>query len=525
LVLILVLTLAGCKDSPSSNNPTPPHAEKPSDKNKFVWDAMNYWYFWQDEVPKLADSFEEETDEFRGFLNSYTGSEAAKDLFGDLQYKDDRFSFFVDDYEEYLEARKGIHAAMGFNYGFIGFENSNKIVGYAGYVIPDSPAEKAGLERLDLFTKVDGTALNGSNYAELLTDDKAHELTMAHIVEHSDGSISFQEDSTITVASDRVDENPVFKYKVIDNNGSKIGYLVYNAFQRDSHKELNNVFEKFKSENIDQLVLDLRYNGGGAVITSQVLASLIANEGCSAVFANYKYNPKRTDQDKVLYFFDEVPIQDEDEEFIYKDHNNWNKCLDYSNTEPMNHLSLNQLYVLVSNSTASASEALINGLRPYIDITIIGTETVGKDQAALLLFDAPEPYTDEEQANDDKKAIQPIIAKFKNADDNGYPHSAQIEVSNNEVINYHNFKPKEENKVDEITPVNLQRKPLLGDPDEPLLARAIALITGQPAKSRMSFRSVGSVMHKLKTRNGIQQLRPHGNNMYIEPSIVPNKKD
>src|SRR5699024_4435598 len=279
----------------------------------------------------------------------------------------------------------------------------------------------------------------------------------------------------------------------------------------------NEVFGDFKSEGVDQLVLDLRYNGGGAVATSQLLSSMISNQGCSDVFAEYDYNQKRSEENNSIYFLDEVPLQDENGDFFgsYRE----GQCFDYNNTIPINRLSLNKVYVLVSNATASASEALINGLRPYIDVTVIGTQTIGKDQAALLLCDAPPPYTDDDKANEEHtKAIQPIVSKFTNADDETYPY----EYTNSEDVVIDAFKPTGKNNISEITEENLKNKPAIGDPEDPLLARAISLITGQPAKLRLQRDA--TVLQEIQPRSGIQDLRPHGNGMYIEPFMIPTSR-
>src|SRR5699024_8642842 len=434
ITILLLVVMAGiavqsCKDNPSSPEPS---GEASGDK-QFVWNAMNYWYCWQGDVDELADSFDDDSTAFQQYLKRHSDAE---DLYDDLKFRDDRFSFFVDDYEEYLQERSGVHAALGFNYNFFWKTNAQKeLVVYVRYVIPDSSADDAGLKRLDLFTKVDGTPLITNNYLDLLTDNKAHELTLAHI-ESTGGTLSFKEDSTVSIASKEVREDPVFKSKVIDTVGVNIGYLMYNSFQRNSHKRLNEVFGDFKSEGVDQLVLDLRYNGGGAVVTSQLLSSMISDQGCSDVFAEYDYNQKRSEESNSIYFLDEVPLQDENGDFFgsYRE----GQCFDYNNTIPLNRLSLNKVYVLVSNATASASEALINGLRPYIDVTVIGTQTIGKDQAALLLFDAPPPYTDDDKANEEHtKAIQPIVSKFTNADDETYPY----EYTNGNDVTINTFIP------------------------------------------------------------------------------------
>src|SRR5699024_7633474 len=175
LVVMAGIAVQSCKDNPSSPEPS---GEASSEK-QFVWNAMNYWYYWQGDVDELADSFDDDSTAFQQYLKRHSDAEA---LYDDLKFRDDRFSFFIDDYEEYLEERSGIHAALGFNYNFIWKTSAQKeLIGYVRYVIAGSPADDAGLKRLDLFTKVDGKTLTRNNYFDLLTDNNAHELTLAHI--------------------------------------------------------------------------------------------------------------------------------------------------------------------------------------------------------------------------------------------------------------------------------------------------------------------------------------------------------
>src|SRR5699024_1030164 len=112
LVVMVGIAVQSCKDNPSSPEPS----EEASAEKQFVWNAMNYWYYWQDDVSDLADSFDDDSTAFQQYLKGYSDAEA---LYDDLKFRDDRFSFFVDDYEEYLQERSGVHAALGFNYGFI----------------------------------------------------------------------------------------------------------------------------------------------------------------------------------------------------------------------------------------------------------------------------------------------------------------------------------------------------------------------------------------------------------------------
>ncbi|MCW9705499.1 S41 family peptidase [Fodinibius salsisoli] len=515
VALLMVFFIWGCgDDSPTNTNPdpNPNQGEEASAEKKFVWNAMNYWYYWQDNVPDLDDSFDDDSAEFNQYLLDYSDAEA---LYEDLLYQDDRFSFFIDDYEEYQDERDGVYAALGFNYNFF-YESTpaaGDLVGYVRYVIPDSPADEAGLKRLDLFTAVDGTDLNVNNYLDLLTNNNAHELTMAHI-DTSNGGLSFPTDSTVTIASRQVIEDPVYHHEVIDTTGVQIGYLMYNAFQGNSHQRLNEVFGEFKSENIDELVLDLRYNGGGSVLTSQLLSSLVSGLGSNDEFARFTYNQKRSQQrDRSVYFLDEVPLQNSDGEFETDAQGG------FMNSEPINNLSLNTIYVLTSAGTASASEALMNGLRAHnINVEVIGTLTSGKDVGSLLLTDSPVPYLDVSEANEEHKvAIQPIVLQFINADGETYPYEYTTQYNGN-TITVNAFNPTGEYNVPEVTLENLLNKPAIGDTDEPLLARAIAIITGQPAKRR----AAPTVLQEVQIKDGIQNLRPHGQTMYIEPFMVPD---
>ena len=505
LVALAMVMVWGCGDS--GNNPTDPNppsgGEEASAEKQFVYNAMNYWYYWQGDVPELGDNYFDTDQAKQEYLMGFTDAE---DVFGALLYEqEDDFSFFIDDYEEFQDEQDGIYAALGFNYGFIGFENSDRIVGYVRYVVPGSPADDEGLERLQLFTKVDGTDLNTSNYISLLTSNESHELTLADI-EESDGGVSFPVTGTVAISSREVVEDPVHITKVIESNNTKIGYLMYNAFQGNSHQALNDAFSDLQAQGAEELVLDLRYNGGGAVITSQLLSSMISGLGSNDIFAEFDYNEKRSANDRQVYFLDEVPLQNENGDF------ETNSQGEFSNTEPINTLDLDHLYVLVSNSTASASEALINSLKSYIEVTIIGTQTIGKDEGSLTLYDAPAPYLDEDQANPDhKKAIQPIVLKIVNSNGDDYPDG---------------FTPAGDDNISEITVENLQQKPGLGTAEEPLLARAITLITGVKPTKAPHTQSFGNdaQLQEVKVRGSLTSPRPFRQGMYVEPFMMPQNQ-
>ncbi|PAU94696.1 hypothetical protein CK503_04275 [Aliifodinibius salipaludis] len=499
-VLLLVLMIGGCDLFTGSDD----EIKEPTAEKKFMWNAMNYWYYWQGEVDELDDEFNDDKSKFYNYLNNNSDAE---ELFESLRHPEDDFSFFIDDYEEFQDEQDGVYAALGFNYGFIRISQT-EYMGYVRYVIPNTPAEEAGFKRLDLFTEVDGNTITENNYLDLLTSDSNHELTMVHL-ERTEDDFTIVEDSTVSVNSEEVVEDPVLKTEVIDTAGVSIGYISYNAFRDNYHSRLNEVFGEFQSQNIDDLVLDLRYNGGGSVLTSQLLASLISGLGSNDKYATLAYNEKRSERSRDLYFLDEVPLKDEDDEF--------------NNSEPINNLSLSTVYILVSRSTASASEAVINSLKPYMDVTIIGLKTVGKDEGSLTLYDTSPPYLDDSDANPDhKKAIQPIVTKIINSQGSDYPDGfAPDGYVNGECAENADGSDVVDNCINEITVDNLIERPALGSPDEPLFSRAIDLIIGQTAKQKQATETRLPTLREIEIKNGVQDLRPNGNGMYIEPFMVP----
>jgi C-terminal processing protease CtpA/Prc len=514
--VLLFAVMIGCSDSSPTSSDDPDSGnennEEASAQKEFVWDAMNYWYYWQGDVTELGDDYFEDDTDFNNYLKDFSDAEA---LFESLRHPDDDFSFFIDDYEEYQNEQDGIYAALGFNYGFFYRYNSSQpeLVGYVRYVIPDSPAAEAGLKRLDVFTKVNGNEITINNFQNLLTDNSAQDLTLAEI-KTSEGKIDeFVDGETVTVESREVIEDPIYTSEVVDTSNVKIGYLMYNSFQTNSHQDLNDVFADFKNQGINELVLDLRYNGGGSVLTSQLLGSLISGLGSSKRYATLAYNEKRSQRSRDLYFLDEVPVENADG--------------DFEDSGPVNSVELSQLYVLTSSGTASASEAVINSLRPYMDVTVIGLKTIGKDEGSLTLYDAPAPYLDDDEANPDhKKAIQPIVTKIINSQEEDYPDGFKPDgYVNGECEKDADGRDIMDNCMSELTFNNLLKKPSIGDPKESLFARALDLIIGQSSKQKRTTETRFPALREIEMKNGVQDLRPNGNGMYIEPFMIPTNEN
>jgi carboxyl-terminal processing protease len=215
---------------------------------------------------------------------------------------------------------------------------------------------------------------------------------------------------------------------------------MYNGFYSNFDTKLNDAFGTLKSQGITDLVLDLRYNGGGSVQTAARLASMITGGFTGQVFAKQQWNAKIES-----YFAANDPESLK------------NYFVDKIGTTPINSLNMPKVYILTSKSTASASELVINGLKPFISVIQIGDVTVGKNVGSVTLYDSPTFGKDKRNPNH-RYAMQPLTLKIVNKDGFGdYQSGLTPTFSKPETVS------------------NLG---VLGNPSEPLLSLAIGKITG-----------------------------------------------
>jgi C-terminal processing protease CtpA/Prc len=253
----------------------------------------------------------------------------------------------------------------------------------------------------------------------------------------------------------------------------KIGYLVYNGFFSGFDSQLNQAFSTFLAEGITHLIVDLRYNSGGSVNTATYLASMITGQFNGQVFAKQEWNQKVED------FFD----QNDPEQLI----NRFTTSL--ANGTPINSLNLNKVYMITSKSSASASELLINGLTPYINVVQVGDVTTGKNVGSITLYDSP-TYGSQDKNPNHKYAMQPIVLKIINK--NGFgEYQDGLQPSTLLKENYGNLG-------------------ILGDVNEPLLSTTIGIIT---ANGRMIAPQPSLRLNEFKN---VKQLRTLGTEMYLD---------
>ena len=153
---------------------------------------------------------------------------------------------------------------------------------------------------------------------------------------------------------------------------------MYNQFVADISKDLNETFAYFKTEGITELIVDLRYNGGGSVQNCVELASMITGQYDSEIFAEEIWNQKL-----LTYLEERFGRESLINRFVNK----------LGNEEQINSLKFNRVYIITSSESASASELLINGLTSYIDVIQVGEKTFGKNVGSITVYD----YIDNEK--------------------------------------------------------------------------------------------------------------------------------
>lgn len=431
-----------------------------SEINDFVWKGMNVFYLYKDEVPNLANDRFSSNSDYASYLNTFTTPE---DLFESLIYQRetvDRFSVIYPDYFELEQRFQGISKTNGMEFNLFYQPNSNTTVfGVIRLVLPNSPADNMGLKRGDIFYGINGEQLVKNNLSTLLNQEN-YTLNLGFY--NDKGTPETTDDSIDALNTDvaltkiEYTENPIYKTasEIIDLGSEKVGYLMYNGFVSGSENELNTVFGNFKSNNIQHLVVDLRYNPGGSLSTTTFLASMITGQHNGEVFEKLIYNSDLQNNNTSYNFTDTL-----------------------NNGTPINSLGLQKVYILTTSSSASASEALINGLSPYITVVQIGGETTGKTQASITIYDSPD-FKREGANPTHTYAMQPLVSTGVNKNDVAVPASGLSPSLG--------FEYKE-------NPYNYG---VLGDVNEPLLALALADIQNASSKF-MAIKSKSGKTFKL----------------------------
>lgn len=232
------------------------------------------------------------------------------------------------------------------------------------YTQENSPAEEVGLKRGDLIIAANNKKINSSDLFYITSPKEAYLFTMGKLNERG-----FDTLQTVQMPSPRIVENKnIYKSDIMEIAGKRVAYIMYNEFGNNDAENLKLLFKDIAGQSVDDIILDLRYNPGGYVNIAQLVSTNLApQEAMGSVFLKMTHNDK-INQTDILNFEQSL----------------------LANGSPVNYKNL---YVITSSNTASASEIVINCLRPYMAGRLIqvGTATFGKNVAQQL-------YTDEEKA-------------------------------------------------------------------------------------------------------------------------------
>jgi len=396
----------------------------------WIEEVMRENYLWAEDMPVIEnedDYFQEPSTFFKNMLSKNA-----------LDGKGDKYSYMEETKVETEEKTRSMMLDRTSTYGmeFLLTRDPTGTTAHTFarvlYVLPDSPAEEAGIQRGDWISTIDQERITTDNYKQLIQGGVIS-LKRNQLVQNENGLTWQVRDSLNVGPSAMMEINPFFLNKVFEVEGQKIAYLVYNEFATGPNNEgtesvyneqMKQIFAQFKAQSPDAFILDLRYNNGGFLQCAQALGSLLAPASAMGKdFVNLTFNAQASPQ-VIRYPFDKS----------YADAN----------------LNLDKVYILTGGQTASASEAVINGLIPYMgaeNVVLIGTKTEGKNVAMQQFKNETHGLT-----------LWPVVAFVANANDEG---------NYSEGFNPHH--ELDENKQTHWYP--------LGDPEEYLLKNTLSLIT------------------------------------------------
>lgn len=415
--------------------------------DRWIDDTMRVWYYWKQDIPHTNDLnyFSPPFEFFASALSEQDG-------------KDGQPFSTIDSLD--APATRGV-PSTDYGYGFQYTTNhveDNDTALYARllYVSPDSPAGEAGLERGDWILEMDGEPITENNYSRL-NGGEGITLTVGYYDVAQDTILAYAEPQTLAPARTFYD-NPVHYRNVYVSGSKRVGYLVYNHFtggltesSTEYDDDLREAFSYFATEQVNEFVLDLRYNNGGQLSCASLLCAMLApSSALGQTLAYLEFNESIGEQEMV---FDESLIQGGA------------------------NLNLSRLYVLTSTETASASEMLINCLKPYMEVVLVGGTTVGKNVASRA-------FVNEELMLE----MRPIVCKLYNADrESEYAEGFTADVSVDENGDMARFLP-------------------FGNPDELMLYTALNLINGTQLETQQAAAQTVTVKYNSVARKASQAV-------------------
>lgn len=377
------------------------------DENTWIYRQMAMNYLWADDMPD-----ENSTDKALSPLSYF---------YSLLNANKDRYSYAEDNYAEIADYWSGNQESYGFRYKRLTDDSGYKMA--VSLVLRGSPAEEAGLTRGDIISRIDGNVPDPESTGKLLEKKSA-----AFTVITSGDSVK-----TLNLSKRKFQMDPLHLYSIIEWKGKKVGYLVYTQFLFDYEQETRRIFQYFKDNRIDEMIIDLRFNPGGVTPNAEVVTSLLGPDLGNTVElfhgvanAYQRAQPNATDGRR------------------------------YFTTETANLSHLSRIFVITSKSSASSSELLINCLRPYRPVVTVGGNTYGKNVISTIITDETGKYS---------FTLMPAWSSILN-------------VNNESAYGNKTGIPADYPVEEDVLPYHP-----LGDPSETLLQATLAVISGTAPES------------------------------------------
>lgn len=422
-----------------------PEAGSNEQVNNWISEHMEQYYYWNTSLPVESDPGQDPEDYFHSLL-----------------YSSDKFSFISDDAKTLMEEFSGTSLAVGYSPAFGKFDGSDQVFIIVEYVYPGSSAAIKGLKRGDIILEINGQTLNTSNYYNLYKQQNAYTLGLGK----TEGGTISKAGVNYSITPGYINTDPVVHWEIKEKNGVKIGYLAYVEFitgDKDAFlKSIDDIFTEMKTQGVSELVLDLRYNPGGEISAAKHLANAIAPLSVTSakeVFVKFEYN------EGLENYYREKEGDNSD-----------NISLRFGDNP--NNLGIDRVVFLTTSGSASASELIINGLEPYMEVVTIGEPTYGKFYGSYVIYD-------KDRSPAHNYAIMPVVMKYANA-------LGVTDFADGLTPDYH------------IEDNLLEAKPF-GDETDPMIAQALEVITGESdinARTAYKEKTYTPLENKIKLKKG-----------------------
>ena len=327
------------------------------------------------------------------------------------------------------------------------------------YVIPGSPAAEVGLKRGEWIMKVNDDFITKKT-EELLKEGESRKLLMGEYsaqeneAGETEGVITSYGEANLP-ASRPVEDVTIPAYDVLTGG---VGYLAYNSFSAEDNSELLRLSQYYKENNVKEFVLDLRYNAGGAMDCVQLMATILAPaDKLGSTLASLEYSQKQMSKDRELTFDNQL-------------------------LQGGNNLNLSKVYILTSSTTAGAAEMLINCLKPYMTVVLVGATTKGENVATASF-----------SSDKFQWILRPVVCEVFNSEGKAdYSTGFTADYAVNSLQDFAKVLP-------------------LGNPNEEMLSAALGIIDGSivlpepepEPEPETQMKAVKSVKVKRTFRNGL----------------------